>query len=287
MKKFTSIPFFFYHSVTPLDKGMDGISPEVFQWQMAFLREHGYHTLLLDDIAAFMEGKRAIPEKSVAISFDDGYLDNWFFAYPILEKYQLRATIFINTAWVDREPSFLRHLGHEGNNKTIISEKELDGHRLSWSELNTMESGGLVDVQSHMHTHSERIKELVKKSYLTDEERTWLKEELTRSKELIEHRLNKSCNYVCWSWGLYNRVFMELAKECGYKGAVTSKRGPNCLGSDLMQIKRFYVRPRFGGGKVWFFNRLRVYSNTISASIYALFVRIITTPVRKILGIGF
>lgn len=275
MKRLASIPFFFYHSVTPLDKGLDGISPEGFQNHMAFLKRHNYHTLFLDDIVHFLKGQGDIPERSAAISFDDGYLDNWLFAYPILKRYKMRATIFISTYWAEKEPHILR------------SDKELGEHRLSWTELEAMERGGLIDVQSHLHTHSDRIKYIARKKRLSDEERTWLKTELVRSKELIEQRLNKSCNYVCWPWGLYNKTFITLAKECGYQGAITSKRGANCLGSSLMEMKRYYIRPKWGGGRIWFSHRLKIYSNTILARVYAFSVNAVTVPVRKMLGMGF
>ena len=275
MKKMISIPFFFYHSVTPLDKGLDGISPEGFEMHMAFLKEHGYHTLFLDDIAAFIKGESDIPEKSVAISFDDGYLDNWLFAYPILKKYKMRATIFVNTYWVEKEPNILR------------SDKELGERRLSWAELKAMECSGLVDVQSHMHTHSERTKYIAGKNALNDEERAWLKTELVRSKELIAHRLGKSCDYVCWPWGLYNKTFITLAKECGYRGAITSRRGANYFGSSVMEMKRYYIRPRWGGGMTWFSHRLKIYSNTILARVYAFSVNALTAPLRKMFGMEF
>lgn len=275
MKKIISIPFLFYHSVTHLDKGLDGINPESFEMHMTFLKRQGYHAIFLDDMARFLKGEGSLPEKSVAISFDDGYLDNWLFAYPILKKYRIRATIFITTYLVEKEPHILR------------SHQEAGERYLSWTELKAMEESGLIDVQSHMHTHSDNIKTVVKKGKMNEAEMAWLKMELTKSKELIAHQLEKSCDYICWPWGLYNKTFITLARECGYLGAVTSKRGANCLGSSVMEMKRFYVRPKWGGGKIWFSHRLKIFSNAILAKVYAVFVSALTFPIRKIFGIGF
>lgn len=84
----------------------------------------------------------------IVLTFDDGYLDNWLFAFPLLKKYSLKATIFISPEFVDKRNSVRCDISGSGF--------------LSWDEMRIMEASGLTDIQSHTMTHtkyfiSERI----------------------------------------------------------------------------------------------------------------------------------
>lgn len=84
-----------YHHVNNND---GELSPKAFEEQMKFLAENGYHTIFLDDLTDFMKNGIALPGKTLAITFDDGFLDNWVYVYPVLKKYNLKATMFVITS---------------------------------------------------------------------------------------------------------------------------------------------------------------------------------------------
>ena len=90
------------------------------------------------------------PDNSVALSFDDGYVDNWVYLFPLLKKYNIKATIFVNPEFVDKREilrdQYLSEVSVEKQDKTLGF--------LSWNEMIEMENSGLVDIQSHSMSHT-------------------------------------------------------------------------------------------------------------------------------------
>ena len=88
-----SVSVLMYHHVLKRG-GFIASSAEDFALQMRFLAEAGYKTLTMGEFIAYKKGQLAVPKKSVLITFDDGWKDNYVYAYPILREFGLRATIF-------------------------------------------------------------------------------------------------------------------------------------------------------------------------------------------------
>ena len=130
-----------YHMVNSMYISLS-IEPEDFDWQMKYLVEHGYHTISPDDLYDFLAGQGTLPDRPVLITFDDGYVDNYTNAYPILKKYNLKATIFVVTGFLSKRKGYL-----------------------TWDQLREMEQNGIA-IESHTVTHAplpdlpdERIRE--------------------------------------------------------------------------------------------------------------------------------
>lgn len=164
-------PALLYHHTNWIDKDPTlNVTPDVFERQMQLLVRNGYRTVFLDDLLKMAE-KGESSKNVVAVTFDDGYLDNWVYAYPILKKYGLKATIFITTGNV-KDSDEVRPSAEDAWSRKI-SEKDLppiDTHFnvnfdctpgqpnvrcgfMSWGELRSMQASGLIDIQSHSHTH--------------------------------------------------------------------------------------------------------------------------------------
>lgn len=119
-----------------------------FENQIKTLRELGYTGLFFKDIAGCDS-----TGKYVSLTFDDGYLDNWVHVFPILEKYGMKATIFVSPEFVDTCD------GVRPQQYTVLPEKEHVARGccagfLSWREMREMEKSGLVDIQSHTMSHT-------------------------------------------------------------------------------------------------------------------------------------
>jgi peptidoglycan/xylan/chitin deacetylase (PgdA/CDA1 family) len=126
---------------------------EVFEGQMQLLRASGWNTISLDVLYSHMASGAPVPDKSVVLTFDDGYLDNWMYAFPILAKYGHHAVIWMTTDFVDPCQVPRPTLRDVWSKK--LSEEALDPRGyLSWVEMREMAAAGLVEIQSHAKTHT-------------------------------------------------------------------------------------------------------------------------------------
>jgi hypothetical protein len=96
---------------------------------------------------------KTIPPNSIVLTFDDGYLDNWVYAYPLLKKYGFKGTIFVNPEFVDPTEDYRPNLEDVWAGKVRPEEMTSNGF-LSWREMKEMGKDGIMDMQSHGMTHT-------------------------------------------------------------------------------------------------------------------------------------
>jgi len=108
---------------------------------------------------------------------------------------------------------------------------------MSWEELKEMEGSGIIDVQSHTHTHRKLNRLYQDRKIMMDV----LIEELKTSKQIIEERLGKECSAVCWPYGTYDEEYIKAAKDAGYKIAFTTEKGINLSLTAPYRIKRLVI----------------------------------------------
>ena len=97
-----ALPVLMYHHVSPA-AGLVTVSPAVFRQHMEYLARNGYTTLGAGGVEDFFAG-RPVPHKSVVVTFDDGYFDNFVHAHPMLAEFGLTAMLFIVTGWLGEGP---------------------------------------------------------------------------------------------------------------------------------------------------------------------------------------
>jgi len=129
------------------------IPPDVFEGQMRVLRERGWTTITLDELHAHMSAGAGVPEKSIVLTFDDGYRDNYVFAFPILKKYGHRGVIWMSTDFVDPRTDLPPTLEDVWAGRVGMDALDARGY-LSWAEMRRMVESGHVDIQSHAKTHT-------------------------------------------------------------------------------------------------------------------------------------
>lgn len=171
-----------YHSIGFEKNNRLRIPQQQFKEQMKYIKDNGYTTLTLQDLYNFFVENKPIPKKSVAITFDDGYLDNYEYAYPILKEFNLKATIFVTTNTIDR------------NNAYMTS-----------NQLKELQNDG-IEIESHTVNHEELSKISYEKQLKT----------LKESKEALEKLLNKKVNYIAYPCGKYNGDTITAMKNSGY-----------------------------------------------------------------------
>lgn len=248
MKNNLTVPVLMYHHVSP-SAGMITSSPQNFASQIEWLFRNGYHALSTAEFAGHLRGE-TVPERSVLITFDDGYLDNWVYAYPILRKYGYQATLFIVTSWVGEGPA--RAYAGQGtvpitpnhkDCKRLVSEGRTDDAILRWSEIEAMRSDGTFEFHSHTHTHTRW--DLETKTVAEKRERIAI--EFADSRLTLQQRLGEVSDHLCWPQGYFDSDYIELAKASGFNHFYTTDAyGQNRQGTDSQHIYRFAVRNRRG-----------------------------------------
>jgi peptidoglycan/xylan/chitin deacetylase (PgdA/CDA1 family) len=129
------VPVLMYHSFVDKLTGESRnstVTTALFEEQLKALLKNGYTPITFYDLHKFLEGKGSLPQKPVILTADDGYLNNYTHAFPLLKKYQVPATFFISTAFVGQE-TVNTHFG--------------------WEEALEMEKSGLIDIQIHGYDH--------------------------------------------------------------------------------------------------------------------------------------
>ncbi len=270
-----AVPVFMYHHVNRHEGDRVTLSPRDFEAHLRILKNRGFRTLFLDELRRIVRKEEKPGQASVALTFDDGHLDNWVFAFPLLRKYGMKATIFVITSWMGEgeKRSLWEPDGPAGDLPPILRHREVkrkaaDGDMtiaLNWEEAMAMEASGLVDIQSHTHFHRHYFLP-GEGSQMDPAKRDLLREDLLQSKELIEKHLHKECRFLSWPWGEYDGEARALAEGLGFEGQVTTEKGVNHPGSDVTAIKRVVAKGRGGG---WFSRRLTVYSHRTLGRLYS------------------
>jgi hypothetical protein len=152
-----AIPVIMYHGVGNDYPGWEWnhlvIPVEVFDGQMRILKERGWTTISLEQLHAHMATGASVPERSIVLTFDDGYRDNYVHAFPILKKYGHRAAIWMSTDFVDPRVDCPPTLDDVWAKRVGMDELDARGY-LSWAEMRRMVESGLVEIQSHAKTHT-------------------------------------------------------------------------------------------------------------------------------------
>lgn len=346
-------------------------SVESFESKISLLAAKKFCTISWSDLYSYMGGTKDVPLDSILLTFDDGYLDNWVFIYPLLKKYGMQATIFVNPDFVQPGDQARPNLDDVWSGRCRREDLTIAGF-LNWAELESMQRSGVIDIQSHARTHTwyfsgpeivdfyvprpiepypwllwnarpdrkpfylsenqqdfvpwgtpvfEHEKSLIVRRFYPDEQLVrrvtdhvadhggkeffnqsdWesrlralaasttegrsfpgryetdpeyearVHDELAGSKAMLEEKLGKSVDFVCWPGGGNNDTVRRIAKEVGYKAWTLSSRDQgekrNIAGTDPRTIKRIatsnsiHVKGRgcgVGGAK---FQLLRIFAH--------------------------
>lgn len=186
-----------YHDIRETSRSQMQVTAQEFEEQMAYLHNNGYKVISLESFYNFINLRQGIPEKSVVITFDDGWRAVYTTAYPILKKYKFSATIFIYTDFIS-----------PGNKMA-----------LTWDMMREMSADGL-DIQVHSRTHEPNIP--WKREGETEQQyRSRLDSELLIPKNMAEQQLGKRIKYIAYPYGQYNDTLIEAARKAGYEGGLT------------------------------------------------------------------
>lgn len=183
------VPIFVYHSVRAHIKGESklqdayDVTPELLEEELKYLRDGDYTTITFADVKANFDHGTPLPPKPVILSFDDGWRNEYEYAFPLLKKYNMRGTFFIFTNPIGRKD-----------------------HWVTWEEIKEMEAAGM-EIGGHTRTHPELTK------IMTDKE---LDKEIAGGKKIIEDHLGHPVEVFAYPFGLEDERVVAAVARAGY-----------------------------------------------------------------------
>lgn len=194
MKKLVII---YYHEIVEQGEGYSyqKLEKDFFEQQMKYLHDQGYKSLY------FSELNDSVPDKSIIVSFDDGFKSVYQNAYPIMKKYHIKGNVYLPTKFIDN-----------------------DSHFMTWKMVKELSSNGF-EMQAHTHNHLD-IRTLSKEK---------MKKEINESNLLFQKHLQYIPQAFCMPYGAFNSKSIRLLKNIGkyeyilgsYYGRVNEKEVNN------------------------------------------------------------
>jgi peptidoglycan/xylan/chitin deacetylase (PgdA/CDA1 family) len=205
-----------------------GTSIEAFKKQMELLDTWGYTAITLHDYMLYHNGELDLPKKPVIITFDDAYKEIYDVVFPILKSYGMKAVLFIVA---DRSITRSEWDRDSGEMYQLLDQYQILELRAAGFEIG-----------SHTISHPR----------LTLMPENVAREELTRSRMLLEMFLNAPVMSFAYPFGLINNNIKQLVKEAGYTTACASYSGPPLFGEDLYEIRRIKTSNSTNAFVFWF-----------------------------------
>jgi peptidoglycan/xylan/chitin deacetylase (PgdA/CDA1 family) len=202
-----------YHHVDSSTPPSTSISPEDFRGHLEYLRDNDFSVIGLDTMVERLRNHQAIPDKSVAITFDDGYSSIYDTAFPMLQEFGFPFTLFVSTGPIN------------------------DSQRgyMNWQQISEMSDAGVV-IANHMVEHPYMLEKLQ-----GEDSQQWisrLRDELLQAEAEIRQQTDQSHRYLAYPYGEYAPIIVEMLSELDFTGFAQNS-GAISSYSDFLALPRF------------------------------------------------
>lgn len=239
------LPCIMYHSVYETRNNDYVISPSKFENDLIYITENNYNTVFISEVIDYNEDKGDLPENPIAITFDDGYYNNFTKVLPLLEKYKVKATINLVGEFCDRDNEIKQHNFHSC---------------LNWKQVEEMSKSPFIEFQNHSNSlhHITSDKQGVKKCNY--ETLTEYSARLVADAKACENKIfavtNKVTSCFAYPFGAFSNESHEILNTVGYKAFLTCHEHLNKIkkGENYLVLGRFNRASYYSTNE--FFNRV-------------------------------
>jgi len=209
------ITILLYHHISETTPKSTSISPYTFQEHLKYLKDNNYTVWDIHKILDYLSNKKDLPQKLVAITFDDAYKSIFTNAYPLLKEYNFPFTIYINSAPINSSSTYL-----------------------TWEELNLMKKD-LASFGSHSHHHNFLIRKDIKNWEDT------VFSDLKKSNEIINQKMDIKVTTFAYPFGEYDNELKNIVKDF-YSYALGQQSGSIDYDFNKYEIPRFSMTSEYG-----------------------------------------
>lgn len=240
VSKKISVPVLTYHSIDA-SGSVISTAPATFRRQMRFLAENGFRGVPLEKVVDVLLADDSLPPKTVAVTFDDGFRNFYEQAFPVLEKYDFGATVFLVTDFCGKKNDW-------AGNPPGLPRAAL----MSWREIGELSRKG-IRFGSHTRTHPDLAKLEAGK----------INSEVVDSKTEIEDRLGREATTFAYPYGSFNLLSRQIVAE-NFKAACSTTLGTVAETSDLLALERL---------DTYYLSNAHVF-NRLSSPSFDLYIRL-------------
>lgn len=231
-----SLPILMYHGVLkdPKYQGKYVVSPKTFEEDLKYLTENGYTTVVVQDLINYVEQGTPLPEKPVMITFDDGYYNNYLYAYPLLKQYQCKAVISVIGIYSEK-------FSQSGDFNPFYS-------HLSWDQIREMSQSGWVEIQNHSYNLHKNVSTIGAKKLRGESlssYRNRISSDLEKCQTLLRENAGINATAFTYPFGAVSNDSVQILKDAGFSATLSCEekinhisRNPECL----IRLGRF-LRP--------------------------------------------
>lgn len=227
------LPVIMYHSVL-MDKSSRNdyvVSPDLFESDLKYFKDNGYTAVTVNDLIDYVYKNKALPQKIVMLTFDDGYYNNYKYVFPLLKKYNTKAVI-----------SPIAKLSEE---YTAVGEENPSYGHLLEKNIQEMDASGLVEFQNHsynMHSLSPR-KGIGKKYRETDDDyRSAINNDITKAQDYLQRVTGKLPTAFVYPFGEESSTSLDILKQSGFLSTLNCTEKLNYITKNpesLYELGRF------------------------------------------------
>ncbi|HEX3025951.1 MAG TPA: polysaccharide deacetylase family protein [Clostridia bacterium] len=233
------IPIILYHEIRPSHLNNMSITPWEFESDLKFLKKSGYTAINMSDLIGYVNGKGSLPDHPVMITFDDGYLNDYVYAYPLIKKYGVKIVLSV--------------IGKNTEDFSNVSDSNLDYAHVTWKQLNEMSDSGFIEIQNHTYNlHSITRKRFgceKSKSESVGQYQDLLRNDLSKCQNLISANTGQMPTTFAYPYGSISKEALPVIKSLGFQATFSCTYGINKITKDpaelygLKRITRYHGRP--------------------------------------------
>ncbi len=229
------LPILMYHGITEDPKRISTfvISSQMFEDDLKYIQEQGYQTVTVDEVIRYVKNGEDLPPKPIMLTFDDGYYNNYCYAYPLLQKYNMKAVV--------------SPIGKYTDMYSEMDDKNPAYAHITWENIREMMDSGLIEFQNHsydLHHYSDGRSGAKKKQgeslaaygkFLESDLMTW------------QEKMTKNTGYTpttfTYPFGGISEASYEILERLGFQATLSCEEKMNVLSvgdsSCLQKMNRF------------------------------------------------